>query len=197
MISVRGKTIFVDLGGKSEGVLTVDQFEGQDLPEPGSTIEVVVDRFDPEEGVQLLRLKGTAIEADWTNLKKGVVVEARVTKVIKGGVEVNVDGIRGFLPISQIDLSRVDDAASYVNQKFKAIVTEANPREKNLVISRRELLEQERAEQREQHLGRTRGRPGSRRVDPLGQGLRRLRQPGRCRWPAPYRRDELVAPRQG
>ncbi len=149
VISVRGKTIFVDLGGKSEGILTVDQFEGLDLPEPGSTIEVVVDRFDPEEGVQLLRLKGEAIEADWTNLKKGVVVEARVTKVIKGGVEVDVDGIRGFLPISQIDLARVEDAASYVNQKFKAIVTEANPREKNLVVSRRELLEQERAEQRE------------------------------------------------
>ena len=53
------------------------------------------------------------------------------------------------MPISQIDLSRVEDAASYVNQKFKAIVTEANQREKNLVISRRELLEQERAEQRE------------------------------------------------
>ena len=53
------------------------------------------------------------------------------------------------MPISQIDLSRVEDAAAYVNQKFKALVTEANPREKNLVVSRRELLEQERAEMRE------------------------------------------------
>ncbi len=175
VISVRGKTIFVDMGGKSEGILTVDQFEGKDLPEPGATIDVVIDRFDPAEGVLLLRLKGAAIEADWTNLKKGVVVEARVTKVIKGGVEVDVNGIRGFLPISQIDLSRIDDAASYVNQKFKAIVTEANPREKNLVISRRELLEQERAEQREPHLGRARRRPGPRGCHSLGQGFRRLR----------------------
>ena len=78
-----------------------------------------------------------------------MIVEARATKTVKGGLEVDVDGIRGFLPISQIDLSRIDDAASYVNQKFKAVVTEANQREKNLVISRRELLEQERAEQRE------------------------------------------------
>ncbi len=137
------------MGGKSEGVLSVNQFEGKELPQPGSTIECVIDRFDHEEGLLLLNLKGAAIEADWTNLRKGVVVEARVTKVIKGGVEVNVNGIRGFMPISQIDLSRVEDAASYVNQKFKAIVTEANPREKNLVVSRRELLEQERAEQRE------------------------------------------------
>ena len=149
VIGVRGHSVFVDLGGKSEGVLAIAQFEGKPLPEPGSTIEVIVDRFDPSEGVQLLRLKGAAIEADWENLKKGVIVEARVTKVVKGGVEVDVDGIRGFMPISQIDLSRVEDAASYVNQKFKAIVTEARQREKNLVVSRRELLEQERAEQRE------------------------------------------------
>ena len=96
-----------------------------------------------------MRLKGAAIEASWENLREGVIVEARGTKVIKGGLEVDVDGIRGFMPISQIDLSRVEDAAAYVNQKFKAIVTEANQREKNLVVSRRDLLEQERAEQRE------------------------------------------------
>jgi ribosomal protein S1 len=149
VIGVRAKCIFVDLGGKSEGILSITDFEEGQLPEPGSRIEVVVERFDPEEGVQILRRKGAAIDADWSNLKKGVTVEARVTKTCKGGLEVDVDGIRGFLPISQIDLSRVDDAASYVNQKFKAIVTEANQREKNLVISRRELMEQERAEQRE------------------------------------------------
>jgi small subunit ribosomal protein S1 len=148
VIRVRGNTIFVDLGGKSEGVLPVNQIEGE-LPQPGSTIEVFVDRFDPEEGVQLLRLKGAAIDANWDNLRKGVIVQARGTKTTKGGLEVDVDGIRGFMPISQIDLSRVEDAAAYVNQKFKAIVTEVNARERNLVISRRELLEQERAELRE------------------------------------------------
>jgi ribosomal protein S1 len=136
------------MGGKSEGVLPVDQYEGE-LPLPGASIEVVVDRFDHEEGLLLLRRKGSAIDADWTNLRKGVIVEARATKAVKGGLEVDVDGIRGFLPISQIDLSRVEDASSYINQKFKAIVTEANQREKNLVISRRDWLEQERAEQRE------------------------------------------------
>jgi len=148
VICVRGRSLFVDLGGKSEGVIPIDQFEGE-IPAPGADIEVIVDHFDTSEGIQHLRLKGAAIEASWENLRKGVIVEARGTKVIKGGLEVDVDGIRGFIPISQIDLSRVEDAAAYVNQKFKAIVTEANQREKNLVISRRDLLEQERAEQRE------------------------------------------------
>jgi small subunit ribosomal protein S1 len=148
VIGVRGKSVFVDLGGKSEGVIPVENFQGQ-LPAPGSAIEVVVDRFDRDEGIQVLRLKGAAIDANWDNLRKGEIVEARVTKTIKGGLEVDVDGIRCFLPISQIDLMRVDDASSYVNQKFKALVTEANPRDRNLVISRRELLEQERAIERE------------------------------------------------
>ncbi len=148
VIGVRGKSVFIDLGGKSEGVLTLDQFTG-DLPAPGSSIEVVVERFDPDEGIQILRLKGSAIEASWENLRRDVIVEARATKVVKGGLEVDVDGIRGFMPISQIDLSRVEDASSFVNQKFKAVVTEANQREKNLVVSRKEMLERERAEMRE------------------------------------------------
>jgi ribosomal protein S1 len=148
VIGARGKSLFVDMGGKSEGVIPLDEFEGE-IPAPGASIEVVVDHFDVHEGIQHLRLKGSAIEANWENLRQGVIVEARGTKVVKGGLEVDVDGIRGFMPISQIDLSRVEDASAFVNQKFKALVTEVNPREKNLVISRRELLEQERAEMRE------------------------------------------------
>ncbi len=77
VIGVRGKSLFVDLGGKSEGVISVTEFEEGKLPEPGTSIEVIVERFDPAEGIQLLRLKGSAIEADWDNLKKGVIVEAR------------------------------------------------------------------------------------------------------------------------
>ncbi len=149
VIRVSGKNIFIDLGGKSEGLLTVDQLENQPIPEVGSKIEVAIDHFDRNEGILLLRLKGGAVEADWTNLKKGLVVEAKVTKVNKGGLDVEVDGIRGFLPISQIEIGRVEDTSVYLNQKFKVVVTEANPREKNLVVSRRDLLEQERAEMRE------------------------------------------------
>jgi ribosomal protein S1 len=149
VISVRGKSVFVDLGAKSEGVLPVEQFTG-DLPKPGDTIEVRIDHFDTAEGILILSLKGAAVEASWENLRKGLIVEAKVTKTNKGGLDVEVDGIRGFLPIGQIDINRVEDAAIYVNQKFRVVVTEANQREKNLVVSRRDLLEQERAEKREE-----------------------------------------------
>jgi len=148
VVAVRGRSVFFDLGAKSEGVVPIEQF-GDNLPQPGDIVEVVPDRFDPDEGLLLLSLKGATVEASWENLRRGLIVEARVTKVNKGGVDVDVDGIRGFLPIGQIDINRVEDAATYVNQKLRVIVTEANQREKNLVVSRRDLLEQERAEQRE------------------------------------------------
>src|SRR4051812_11219262 len=149
VIGVRGKSVFIDLGAKSEGVVPVEQFGETPLPRPGDIIEVNVDRFDTAEGLLLLSLKGAAVEANWENLRKGLIVEAKVTKTNKGGLDVEVDGIRGFLPISQIEMGRVDDTAAYINQKFRVLVTEVDPRQRNLVVSRRDLLEQEREELRQ------------------------------------------------
>ena len=149
VVAVRGKSVFVDLGAKSEGVVPVEQFE-EALPAVGDMIEVRIDHFDTSEGLLILSLKGAAVEASWVNLRKGLIVEAKVTKTNKGGLDVEVDGIRGFLPIGQIDINRVEDASIYLGHKFKVVVTEANQREKNLVVSRRDLVEQERAEAREQ-----------------------------------------------
>ncbi|CAN5904010.1 hypothetical protein BH23PLA1_BH23PLA1_16150 [soil metagenome] len=149
VIGGKGKYLFVDLGGKSEGAIPTEQFGDDPFPEPGSLIEVFVDRYDPAEGLTKLNLKGAAVEADWDSIRRGMLVEARVIKTVKGGVEGNVDGMRGFMPISQIDMERVEDGSEFLNQKVRVLVTEANPRQKNLVVSRRELLERERAEQAE------------------------------------------------
>lgn len=148
VVAVRGMTIFLDLGAKSEGIVPADQF-GAEIPNVGDFVEVVFDRYDPEEGLLIMSRKGAAAIATWENLHRGMIVEARVVKEIKGGLEVEVNGIRAFMPISQIELGRVETTAPYVNQKLRALVTELNAREKNLVVSRRELLEKERAEQRE------------------------------------------------
>lgn len=148
VVAVRGHSVFVDLGAKSEGLLPLEQFADQP-PQVGDTVEFLVNRYDPEEGLLILSKKGAAVEADWKNLRKGLVVEARIVKDVKGGAEVVVDGIRGFMPISQIDDLHVESVAPYVNQKMRVIVTEADERSKNLVVSRRELIERERAEQRE------------------------------------------------
>jgi small subunit ribosomal protein S1 len=148
VVGVRSDVIFLDLGAKSEGIVPLEQF-GENVPAVGEMIEVVFDRYDREEGLLVMSVKGAAVEASWENLRKGLVVDARVTKVNKGGVDVEVDGIRGFMPISQIDMNRVEDAATFLNQKLRVMVTDVNVREKNLVVSRKELLLKEREEMRE------------------------------------------------
>jgi small subunit ribosomal protein S1 len=148
VVAVRGEDVFLDLGAKSEGLVPVSQFEDK-VPAVGDMIDVVFDRFDEEEGLLVMSVKGAAVQANWENLRKELVVEARVVKEIKGGLQVEVNGIRGFLPIGQIELGRVEDAKAYVNQKLKVQVTEADQRARNLVVSRRALLEAERAEQRD------------------------------------------------
>ena len=106
-------------------------------PEIGAEVEVHIEGHDNANGVLLLSRKGAAVQADWASVAVGMTVEARVTEVNKGGVTVDVNGIRGFMPISQIDLYRVDDAAQFVNQKLLCTVTEVDPAERNLVVSRR------------------------------------------------------------
>ena len=149
VLSVRGPDVFVEVpGGRTQGVLPIMQFpEGP--PAPGTEVEVTIEGFDNANGVLLLSRKGAAIEADWSSVAVGQTVEARVTATNKGGLSVDVNGIRGFMPISQIDLYRVEQAEQYVNQRLLCLVTEVNPEERNLVVSRRALLDKEREEQRE------------------------------------------------
>ncbi len=97
----------------------------------------------------MLTRQGAAVEADWSTVAAGQTVEARVTGSNKGGLEVDVNGLRGFMPISQIDLYRVEDVAPFLNQRLLCLVTEADPVERNLVVSRRALLEKEREASRE------------------------------------------------
>jgi small subunit ribosomal protein S1 len=151
---VHGSDVFVDLpGGRAQGVLPLQQFpEGP--PQPGTEVEVHIEGFDSANGVVLLSRKGAAVaDADWGSLQAGMTVEARVTETNKGGLTVDVHGIRGFLPVSQIDLYRVDNPEQFVNQRLLCLVTEADKEERNLVVSRRALLEKEREENRERLWG--------------------------------------------
>jgi ribosomal protein S1 len=146
VVAVHGPDVFVDLpGGRSQGVLPLLQFEGE-TPAIGTEVEVNIEGYDRANGLVLLTRKGSAVEADWSSIATGMVVEARVTGTNKGGLSVDVDGIRGFLPMGQIDLWRVENADQFVNQKLLCMVTEADRVDKNLVVSRRALLEKEREE---------------------------------------------------
>ncbi|NIA22360.1 MAG: S1 RNA-binding domain-containing protein, partial [Anaerolineaceae bacterium] len=103
VIGITGNDIFVDLGGRSQGVITADQFEPDQAPKVGDTVEVVIDRYDGSEGLLILSRKGAAQKVAWATMATGDVVEARVTGVNKGGLECDLKGIRAFMPASQAD----------------------------------------------------------------------------------------------
>lgn len=147
VVSVGREHVFLELGGREPGVLPLRAFP--EAPQPGSEWEVVVVRFNAEEGLYELMLPMAAAEiADWSQLREGMLVEARVTGYNEGGLECEVNHIRGFIPISQIALYRVENLAEFVDQRLRCLITEANPYRRNLVLSRRAVLEREREEAR-------------------------------------------------
>jgi len=151
VLKVHGEHVFVSLGGANEGMISILQF-----PEPpvaGSQIDVVVRGYLREEGLYDLTIPGGAISvSDWEDLKEGEIVEAKITGSNAGGLECTVGNVRGFIPASQVAEYRIDDFADFVDQKVLCVVTQANPGRGNLVLSRRAVLERERAEKREQRL---------------------------------------------
>jgi small subunit ribosomal protein S1 len=149
VVAVRGNDVFLQIpGGRSEGVLPLAQFDAGP-PAIGTKVEIDIEGYDNENGLLVLTRKGAAVQADWSTVAIGMVVEARVTATNKGGLSVDVNGIRGFMPISQIDLYRVEDTEQFINQRLKSLVVEVNPQERNLIVSRRALLEKEREENRD------------------------------------------------
>jgi small subunit ribosomal protein S1 len=147
IIRVSPDDVFVDFGGKSQGVAPREQFEEE--PKVGEEMEFSVERFDPREGVLLLTRKGAAAtNVSWENLEIGQVVEAMVTGTNKGGLELEVKGMRAFMPAGQVELFHVPDFAQYVGQKLLSEVTDFDRAARNLVLSRRNVLEREREEQK-------------------------------------------------
>jgi ribosomal protein S1 len=148
VISVHGPDVFIEIpGGRGQGVLTMEQFP-DGPPKIGAEVEISIEGYDPQNGLLILSRHGSAVHADWSSVAEGMTVEARVLETNKGGLAVDVNGIRGFMPMSQIDRARVDNIEQFVNQKLLCIVTDVDKAERNLVVSRRALLEKEREEMR-------------------------------------------------
>lgn len=151
IVSVHREDVFIDIGQRNQGILSAKLF-----PEPPAVdtiIEVIVTSFDPEEGLYQLTMPGTAQSVqDWSDLREGALVEARVTGENKGGLECEVNNIRGFIPASQVALYRIESFTQFVGERLLCVVQEANPDKRNLVLSRRGVLEREQAEAKEKLL---------------------------------------------
>ena len=150
VVAIQGDDIFVDLGGRSEGVLPAAQFADEPLPEVGQVVEVTIEGYDQADGLLVLSRQGAVMAAAWETLVEGQVLEGRVTGENKGGLELDIQGIRAFMPISQIEMFRVEGLKDYVGQRLRCQVTEVDRAEKNVIVSRRALLELEAEEKREE-----------------------------------------------
>ena len=146
IVGVHGNDVFVEVpGGRSQGVLPLQQFEGR-KPAVGEAVEFDIDHYDSADGLLILTREGsTQVVHDWSQVTYGMIVEARVTGTNKNktGLTIEVAGIKGFLPASQLDLYRVENIEQFVNQRIKVMVAEVNPEERNLIVSRRAVQEKE------------------------------------------------------
>lgn len=153
IVGIHGKDVFIEVpGGRSQGVMPLQQFEGR-APAIGEEVEFDVERYDGANGLLVLTREGAAqAVTDYSSIALHMIVEVRVTGTNKNktGLTVEVNGIKGFLPASQLDLYRVEDLDQFLNQRLKVQVVELNPEERNLIVSRRALLERERAQKADQ-----------------------------------------------
>ena len=147
VVSVGKDDVFVDLGGKSQGICSLMQF---DTVKIGEDFDFIVDRYDEREGLLILNRKGVVSgNVSWENLEVGQVVEGTVTGMDKGGLELEVKSMRAFMPAGQVDLYFQKDISTLIGQRMTAEVTQFDRAGKNLILSRRAVLEREKEEARQ------------------------------------------------
>ncbi len=153
VLSVHGDSVILALGVRSSGVLPSRHFAEGKLPAIGDVLDVVVEKYDTAEGlIELTPAKAGVSKpaGDWNAIAEGQIVDCVVTKTNKGGLEVNVSHLRGFLPAGQVDLVFCSNLEQFVGQKLRVKVMEVNQHKKNLIVSRRSYLEIAVAEAREE-----------------------------------------------
>jgi small subunit ribosomal protein S1 len=147
VVSIGRDDVFVDLGGKSQGIVSLLQFDDVKI---GDEFDFTVDRYDEREGLLLLNRKGVvSANVSWDNLEIGQIVEGNVTGMNKGGLELEVKGMRAFMPSGQVDLYFQKDISTLIGQRIAAEVMQFDRHAKNLILSRRALLEKQKEEARQ------------------------------------------------
>jgi small subunit ribosomal protein S1 len=154
ILDIRPQVVIVDIGYKSEGVIASSEFEDDDIEE-GDEVEVLLERLENDEGMVVLSKEKAAHKQNWEKIVRvfedGGLVKGKVKSVVKGGLMVNV-GVEAFLPGSQVDIIPPKDLNEYVGNIYEFKIVKVNDERKNIVLSRREVIEAERAERRQRFL---------------------------------------------
>ena len=151
---IRPQVVLVDIGYKSEGAISISELEDEEI-EVGDQIEVLLERLENDEGIVVLSKEKAAHKQNWDKIvgvyRDGGLVKGKVKSVVKGGLMVNV-GVEAFLPGSQVDIIPPRDLNEYVGKVYEFKIVKVNDDRKNIVLSRREVIEAERADQRQRFL---------------------------------------------
>ena len=151
IIEIRQNEVVVDIGGKSEGVVPVGEFPDINDVQVGQEIEVLLEKLEDREGNPVISYDKAQQKKNWeqilANCQEGAILPGRVKAKVKGGLIVSI-GVDSFLPASQIDVQPPKNLDQYVGQTYDFKVVKINAERKNIVVSRRELIEEQRVEKR-------------------------------------------------
>jgi small subunit ribosomal protein S1 len=151
IIERRPREVMVDIGYKSEGAIDLNEFSSADDLAIGQEIEVLLERLENEDGQVILSRQKAAHKQNWDKILKlseaGKTVQGLVRGIVKGGLMVDV-GVEAFLPSSQIDINPPKNLREFLGQTLECRIVKLNEDRKNVVLSRRELIEEERNEKR-------------------------------------------------
>jgi small subunit ribosomal protein S1 len=155
IIEVGSKDVLVDIGYKSEGVISGGEFEDIKTVKVGDQIDVLIEKLEDKEGMVVLSKEKAEFKQNWERIlticNEGGTISGKVKAIVKGGLLVNI-GVEAFLPASQIDVLTPKNLAQYVGNTYEFKVVKINQERQNIVLSRRELIEQERTERRQKLL---------------------------------------------
>src|SRR5882724_3265107 len=155
ILEIRPREVLVDVGYKSEGVIPLTEFDDIESLEVGDEVDVLLERLENEEGMVVLSKEKAAYRQNWNKIV-GVfegdgLIKGKVKSVVKGGLMVNI-GVEAFLPASQIDVVPPKDLQQFVGNTYDFKIVKLNDDRKNVVLSRREVIEQERSEKRQKFM---------------------------------------------
>ncbi|SUZ55691.1 uncharacterized protein METZ01_LOCUS8545 [marine metagenome] len=154
VIGISENDIMVDIGFKSEGLINRSEFNNKDLPEIGSKIDIFLEKFEDTDGnITLSKYKADFIKR-WDQLREfcdnAKPVKGKIIKRVKGGLVVDLDVIQAFLPGSQVDVQPVKNFDDYLNKEFDFQIVKVDELRKNLVVSRKAILQESLNEKRQE-----------------------------------------------
>ena len=151
VIEIRQKEVLVDIGYKSEGSISTNEFDADEPPKVGDEVDVLIERLENRDGMVELSHERAEFKRNWDKInsicQEGGRIKGKIKQAVRGGLIVNI-GVEAFLPSSQVDVIPTRDFDALVGQTHEFKIVKINEERQNIVLSRRELIEEERSKAR-------------------------------------------------